>query len=91
MLIFTRRVGQAVIIGTDVTVQILGVKGSQVRVGITAPKDIPVHRGEVFERLNREGQSDRLSRAQRSQETPAPLASTRSPARVGGRLSDLEL
>jgi carbon storage regulator len=54
MLILTRRVGETVMIGDEVTVTILGVKGSQVRVGIAAPKTIPVHREEIYERIKRE-------------------------------------
>lgn len=54
MLILTRRVGETVMIGNDVTITVLGVKGNQVRVGINAPKDIAVHREEVFERIRRE-------------------------------------
>lgn len=54
MLILTRRVGETLMIGDSVTVTILGVKGNQVRVGITAPKDIAVHREEIFQRIGRE-------------------------------------
>lgn len=54
MLILTRRVGETVMIGNDVTVTVLGVKGNQVRVGINAPKNIAVHREEIFERIKRE-------------------------------------
>jgi carbon storage regulator len=54
MLILTRRVGEAVMIGNDVTVTILGVKGNQVRVGVNAPRDVAVHREEIFERIKRE-------------------------------------
>jgi carbon storage regulator len=54
MLILTRRVGEAVMIGTQVTVTVLAVKGSQVRLGIGAPKDVAVHREEIFERVQRE-------------------------------------
>jgi carbon storage regulator len=54
MLIFTRRAGQIVTIGDDVTVTILGVKGNQVRVGINAPKNVGVHREEIYERIRRE-------------------------------------
>jgi carbon storage regulator len=49
-------VGEAVMIGTDVTVTVLGVKGNQVRVGIEAPKSVPVHRKEIYERIQREQQ-----------------------------------
>ena len=54
MLILTRRTGETVMIGNDVTITILGVKGNQVRIGINAPKSIPVHREEVYERIKRE-------------------------------------
>lgn len=54
MLILTRRVGEAVMIGTEVTVTVLGVKGNQVRLGINAPKDVAVHREEIFERIKAE-------------------------------------
>ena len=54
MLILTRRVGETVMIGADVTVTVLGVKGNQVRVGINAPKNVAVHREEIFERIKRE-------------------------------------
>ena len=48
MLILTRRVGESLMIGDEVTVTVLGVKGSQVRIGVRAPEKIPVHREEVF-------------------------------------------
>ena len=54
MLILTRRVGETVMIGSDVTVTVLGVKGNQVRIGINAPKNVAVHREEIFERIKRE-------------------------------------
>ncbi|MDB5971538.1 MAG: carbon storage regulator [Hydrocarboniphaga sp.] len=56
MLILTRRVGETVMIGDNVAVTVLGVKGNQVRVGIKAPKDTPVHREEIFERIRRENE-----------------------------------
>ena len=51
MLVLTRRVGEVVIIGDDVQVRVLGVKGEQVRVGISAPKDVSIHRKEIYERV----------------------------------------
>ena len=54
MLILTRRVGEAVVIGEEVTVTVLGVKGNQVRIGINAPKTVSVHREEIFERIKNE-------------------------------------
>jgi carbon storage regulator len=54
MLILTRRVGEAIMIGNDVTVTVLGVKGNQVRVGVNAPRDVAVHREEIFERIKHE-------------------------------------
>lgn len=51
MLILTRRVGETLIIGEDVTVTVLGIKGNQVRIGVKAPKDVSVHREEIFERI----------------------------------------
>jgi carbon storage regulator len=58
MLILTRRVGETVMIGNDVTVTVLGVKGNQVRIGINAPKNVAVHREEIYERIKREQQGE---------------------------------
>ena len=55
MLILTRRVGESLVIGDDVTVTVLGIKGNQIRVGINAPKDVSVHREEIYERIQKEG------------------------------------
>jgi carbon storage regulator len=63
MLILTRRVGETVMIGNDVTVTVLGVKGNQVRVGVNAPRDVAVHREEIFERIKREEQGGDAPRA----------------------------
>ena len=54
MLILTRRVGETLMIGDHVTVTVLGVKGNQVRIGVNAPKDVSVHREEIYERVQRE-------------------------------------
>ena len=52
MLILTRRVGEALIVGDDTKIVVLGVKGSQIRLGINAPKDVKVHREEIYEKIN---------------------------------------
>jgi carbon storage regulator len=58
MLILTRRVSETLMIGNDVTVTVLGVKGNQVRIGVNAPKSVEVHREEIYQRIQREkGQS----------------------------------
>jgi len=54
MLILTRRVGETLMIGDEVTVTVLGVKGNQVRIGVNAPKDVAVHREEIYERIKLE-------------------------------------
>jgi carbon storage regulator len=58
MLILTRRVGETVMIGNEVTVTVLGVKGNQVRIGVNAPKDVAVHREEIYDRIKREEDGD---------------------------------
>ncbi len=54
MLILSRRIGEKIVIGDNVTITVLGVKGNQVRVGIEAPRDVPVHREEIYQRILKE-------------------------------------
>ena len=62
MLILTRRVGETLMIGDEMTVTVLGVKGNQVRIGVNAPKDVAVHREEIYDKIqksdNEEGEED---------------------------------
>lgn len=59
MLILTRRVGETLMIGDDVTVTVLGIKGKQVRIGVNAPEETPVHREEVYQRIQAEKEAKR--------------------------------
>ena len=63
MLILTRRVGETLMVGDEVTVTVLGVKGNQVRIGVDAPKEVAVHREEIYQRIQREknGEGDEPS------------------------------
>lgn len=58
MLILSRRVGETLMVGDDVTVTVLGVKGNQVRIGVNAPKEVPVHREEIYQRIKKEKVED---------------------------------
>src|SRR5450830_1914663 len=69
MLILTRRVGETLMIGDEVTVTVLGVKGNQVRIGVNAPKDVAVHREEIYQRIQREDDHEG-----RSPDTDAKIA-----------------
>jgi carbon storage regulator len=54
MLILTRRIGETLMVGDDVSITVLGVKGNQVRIGVNAPKDVGVHREEIYQRIQKE-------------------------------------
>ncbi|HIG92340.1 MAG TPA: carbon storage regulator CsrA [Methylococcaceae bacterium] len=58
MLILTRRVGETLMIGDEVKVTVLGVKGNQVRIGVDAPRDVTVHREEIYDRIKKEKEQE---------------------------------
>lgn len=63
MLILTRRISESIIVGDDVKITVLGVKGNQVRLGIDAPKEVTVHREEIYERIKHEKESGTSDKA----------------------------
>ena len=74
MLILTRRLGETVVIGDQITVTVLGIKGNQVRCGISAPKDVAVHREEVYERIKREERRESEDKSKRVAENGVEAA-----------------
>jgi len=73
MLILTRSITQTIMIGDDISVSVLGVKGNQVRIGIDAPKDVPVHRSEIYDRILNERQSVNAAPSEATQEAPSVI------------------
>jgi carbon storage regulator len=68
MLILTRRVGESLMIGDDVNVMVLGIRGNQVRIGVNAPREIAVHRQEIYERIQQEKAQRQQPEASQEQE-----------------------
>jgi len=84
MLILTRRIGESVMIGDEVTITVLGVQGNQIRIGVNAPKSIPVHREEIYDRIHGYGSAN-AAKATTSVPIPTPPqpAINAAPARHG--------
>ena len=73
MLVLTRKPGQSIMIGDDVEVQVLSVSGEKVRIGISAPRDLPIHRHEVYERIEKEAAHERAAGGQRDSDAAEAL------------------
>ncbi|MGZ5346422.1 MAG: carbon storage regulator CsrA [Solirubrobacterales bacterium] len=74
MLVLTRKPGQSIMIGEDVEVQVLSVSGEKVRIGITAPRDLPIHRHEVYERIEDQAAHERAAGGRRGSEPDSDAA-----------------
>lgn len=70
MLILTRRIGESVMIGDDIKISVLGVKGNQIRIGVSAPREVAVHREEIFQRI----QEERVGKSPQQEQPEALLA-----------------
>lgn len=87
MLILTRRIGETLCIGDDIIVAVLGVHGNQVRIGVQAPKNVPVHREEIYLKIKREAQElDAVPRNEPTKQTDRVARSTDIIRRGIGRL-----
>jgi carbon storage regulator len=70
MLILTRRVGESLMIGDDVNITVLGIKGNQVRLGVNAPKEVAVHREEIYQRIQQEKAQERNASSNQGHNNP---------------------
>ena len=61
MLVLSRKIGETIVINDNITMTVLGIQGGQIKMGITAPKEVSVHREEIFERIKREGQRKEIA------------------------------
>lgn len=82
MLILTRRVGETIVIGDDVIITVLGIKGNQVRIGINAPKDVSVHREEIYQRIQQEKNTTAPVAAPKQEETATVTTTIRKKREV---------